>query len=75
MDFEMGTEILPALSPVIWQRAFDDLDLTGSIIEMNLQPRQLDVRLEQKAPPLRVLVQLVEQVVAVDITPLLQRLL
>ena len=42
---------------------------------MNLQPGQLDVRLEQEAPPLRVLVQLVQQVVAVHVTPLLQGLL
>ena len=66
---------MPISSPVIRQGALDDFDLAGRIIEMNLQSGQLDVRLEQEAPPLRVLVQLVQQVVAVHVTPLLQGLL
>ena len=62
-------------SPVVGQGAFDDFNSARCLIEVNLQSGQLHVRLEQEAPPLRVLVQVVKQVVAVHVTPFLQRLL
>lgn len=67
--------VAPPHLPVILQGAFNQLDMTGGGLHVNVKPCQLHIRLEEEAPALWILVQHVQQVVTLQVSPQVNRFL